>query len=84
MKTLGDYQKYINREITIVGFVDKKRVKVLDVYRFGANEYRPYFAFRCEVVHSKLGEGLGERENLLCRDVVRNGQLVDSIKVLAR
>ena len=79
---MKEFKKFINQTLKIQGFVNVKTVKIEDVYLLGGNKKYP--SFRCVVIDSQLNERIGERENLLAQDVIRDNRLVDTIKVLGR
>ena len=75
-------KEYIGKTFEVKGLADTREVKIIETYLLGGQKRYP--AFKCEVIKSKLNEGIGSRENFLARDIIRNGSLVSSIKVLAR
>ena len=78
-------QEFVGKTFIAKGLVDTrvikiKRVYYLDMVNFG----HKYVSFECEIIKSKLNERIGERTNFLCSDIIRNGELIEKINVLAR
>ena len=69
-----NYGSFVGKTFAVRGFNGPRIVEIQDTYLLGGQKRYP--AFACK-------DDRGERENFLCKDVVRNGELVKSIKVLA-
>lgn len=76
------YERFVGETFNIKGFVDLRTVEIKEVYLLGGSKRYP--AFRCEITKSIDSHKIGERENILTNDVVRNGTLKETIKVLSR
>ena len=72
--------KFIGNKINVVGLVDKRTLKIKDVYKIGK-----YYCFNCEIIKSKTEPSMvGKRENLLCNSVINQytGKLIKKVEVL--
>jgi hypothetical protein len=69
-----DYKEFVGKVFTVKGFNGPRVVEIMDTYYLGGQKRYP--AFVCK-------DDRGERENFLCKDVIKNGELVRLIKVLA-
>ena len=74
------YRAFIGRKFQAQGFNGPRMLQVTDVYYLGGR--RQYPAFKCKVRGDYKNFKDGDRENFLCREIVRNGRLVKLIKTL--
>jgi len=72
----GKYSKFIGKTFKTRGFSRENTLKIIDIYG-GRNP-----AFRCQIIDSPSKGVIGQRENFLCKSVVRSGELIKSIKIL--
>lgn len=81
-KEMRNYKSYIGKTFQVKGFTDLRTVKIVDVYLLGGQKRYP--AFKCEIIKSVFPDSIGERENLLAKEIVKDGALRSVIKVLSR
>ena len=81
METL-QYQKFIGAKFWVKGLNEPRTVIIESVYFWDADKRKRFPVFKCRVVGNYSHFKDGDRENFLCREVVKNGNLVDTIKVL--
>lgn len=73
---------FIGENFTVKGLVTTSIVQVEGFYYLSGNKKYP--SLRCKRIANDYNEKIGERENFLYKDVVKNGNLISTIKVLAR
>ena len=73
--------KNINKTFQVVGFNGPRTVCIKERYFLGAGYKYP--SYHCEVVSGSKHYPNGTRENFLERDIVKNGNLITSIRVLS-
>lgn len=76
-----EYKQFIGKEFIVKGFNEPRKVKIEEVY-FLANR-KGFPAFRCSVLDKTSHFNPGDRENFLAKEIIKNGKLVDKIKVLS-
>ena len=74
------YFKNIGKTFTVKGFNESRIVKIKEFYCLGNNSKYP--AYKCEVIGNYKHFKNGDRENFLCKDVIKNDNLISEIKCL--
>ena len=78
-KALKKYRSFVGEYITVKGANEPRTVLIEDVYLLADNPKYP--AFKCRVVGDYKYWKEGERENLLCVDVIKNSKIIDVVHV---
>ena len=72
----GRYAKFIGKTFKAIGFKHTHTIKIIDIYG------KKNAVFRCEVVESDNTGTIGHRKNYFCKEIIKQGKIIDKINFL--
>ena len=78
---MNNYFKHIGKMLIIRGFNEPHKVKISNFYYLGGKLKYP--AYECVVMGDYKYFKNGDRENFLCKEILKNDEVKSEIKVLS-